>query len=117
MYSTDSTNNQAIYYADNWSAVKNWDLTNRASIPDNAIVTGVMITHTLFPTTGFSGLNMALYKEDGNGYIIPMTGVIYNYFNGEPVKQNWSSNFYVTQWNRPGNPLWRTPQLNILYQY
>lgn len=72
--------------------------------------------HTM-PSYGYSGLTMALYKEDGNGYILTNTDTIYHYFDGEPVKQLWQSNFCVTSWSKPGYALTRTPQLVIYYTY
>ncbi len=115
-YSTDTTKTQSIYYANNWSTLRFWEYGDIA-IPDNAVVTGVAMKDTMNPSYGYSGFNMALYKEDGYGYFLTYTDTIYHYFDGEPVKQLWQSRFYVTSWSHPGYALTRTPQLVIYYEY
>lgn len=82
-----------------WGPPGYWDLTNNASIPDGVTVTSITEAWTSsYPNTG---LQVALFKADGNGWYVasgnPVSGAV-----GTLVKQNWSTrcaakvNCYIT---------------------
>jgi len=68
------------------------------------------------PTSGYTGIRVALYKQDGNGYYVS-NNVRSDRFNNQPAAQIWYSRFYVTQWNYPGSALTYVPELTIYFTY
>lgn len=83
-----------------WGTQGYWDLTNVASIPDGAKVTSIYESwRSQYPNTG---LRVALFKADGNGYYTT-TGANVTGFKNQPVKQKWSTacTAQVTTWIWP----------------
>lgn len=105
-----------VYFPNTWSNVATWDLRNWPTIPDHAVVTSVYFYWDTIPAYGYSGMNVALFKEGGYGYYMQNAASDYR-FAGQPVKQLWSSQFWVELWSSPGNPLYVAHKLAIVYEY
>lgn len=100
-------------YANTWSGPTcYWDLSSDSGIPNNAVVTGVIVQ---WSTSGsYSGMHLALFKQDGNGYYIPTSGVMNHSFDGQSAKQLWSSKFWVEQIT---SQVQVAPELFVFYSY
>ncbi|NBJ16721.1 MAG: hypothetical protein FNP40_14400 [Dehalobacter sp. 4CP] len=92
-----------------WGQPGYWDLSSNASIPDGATVAAMTEYWSAhYPATG---LKVALFKADGNGWYVysgnPVSGAV-----GQIAKQRWETrcNAKVTTWITPTLSLkWTTP--------
>ncbi len=114
-YKSSTPITSSIYYANYWSSLVSWDLRNDP-LCQNATVTGVQLRWRTMPTSGYSGMVVGLYKQDGYGYYVS-NDFRDNRFNGQPAAQIWYSRFGVTQWNSPGYALTYVPELTIYFTY
>lgn len=96
-----------------WSSAGYWDTRNNAGIPSNATVTGMEVTWSVTPTTGWSGMHVSLFNGSGSSAAITYSGATTHAFDGQSAKQNWYSKFYV---DSTTSTVMVAPKLTIYYQ-
>ena len=104
-----------VYGTYNWSEAGYWDLTDEDTIPDTAVVTAAKVNWSICLSCGmnYADTYVALFNEDGYGYWMD-SGIFNTNFEGEPLKQNWSTQFYVTKVNSSGGYI--TPNLTLSWE-
>lgn len=86
-----------VYGSYNWSREGHWDLRNQPSIPDTAVVQSVRLAYSLDHNSGmtYDQTNVALFNTGSStGYYLE-SGLYYNVFVGQSVKQDWYTQFWV----------------------